>query len=415
MRVLFLTPQLAFPLDQGTKLRNYHLIRIAALAGHTVDLLTFGPDGAPPAARCDDRVPPLEQWCRRVVCVPPPGPRRALGRAADLLLGARPDLARRLHSEQFTASLRSLLGSERYDLVQVEGLELSPYLGLVRGPRTVFDDHNVEFLLQRRAWQTDRRRLRRAHVALYSFLQQRRLRGWETRVCAVADAVLAVSDHDAAILSRLAGRPVATVLNGINLTAYPFQPPRADAPPNLLFDGTMRFRPNADAALWFGREVLPLIRAARPEVRCWIVGRDPPTALTALNFGRHGVAVTGTVPSTAPYWERCPVYVLPMRIGGGSRFKALEAMARGRPIVATKLGMEGTPAEPGRDYLRAETPRQFADASLRLLADVALRSRLAANARRAVAAHDWSRVGPTLVAVYERLTGAQAGGAARSR
>jgi glycosyltransferase involved in cell wall biosynthesis len=92
-----------------------------------------------------------------------------------------------------------------------------------------------------------------------------------------------------------------------------------------------------------------------------------------------------------------------MRIGGGSRFKALEAMARGRPIVSTTLGVEGTPARPDRDYLRAETPRQFADATLRLLADGVLRGRLAENARRTVAAHDWSRVAPRLVEVYERL------------
>lgn len=409
MKVLFLTPQLPYPLDQGTKLRNYHLIRIAAEGGHDVDLVTFTPDGPRFGQESTIGPPPLERWCRRIVHLPAPRPRPPLRRAASIVGSGLPDLVLRLRSGLFAEAVRRLLASERYEVVQIEGLELSPYLALVRGPRAVFDDHNVEFLLQRRAWETDRRRPRRAHAALYSFLQQRRLRGWEARVCRTADAVLAVSDRDASILADLGGRPVTTVLNGVDLAAFRFEPPEGQIRPTLLFDGTMRFRPNADAALWFGREILPLVRRSSPDARLWVVGRDPLPALTALNFGSNGVAVTGTVPNTAPYWERSDIYVLPMRIGGGSRFKALEAMARGRPIVSTALGMEGTPAVAGRDFLPAETPREFADAIRRLLGDAALARTLAGNARRTVAAHAWSRVAPRLLAVYDRLAGPRPG------
>jgi polysaccharide biosynthesis protein PslH len=187
------------------------------------------------------------------------------------------------------------------------------------------------------------------------------------------------------------------------LAAIPFRQPSAQVTPNLLFDGTMSFRPNRDAAIWFAREILPIVRAQRPEVRFWVVGREPPGDLVAFNFRPNGVAVTGAVLSVERYWEQAGLYVLPMRMGAGVRFKALEAMARGVPIVSTKLGMAGTSARPNSDYLCAERPPDFAAAILRLLGDASLRHSLAMNARQAATAHDWGRVAPRLLEVFKRL------------
>ena len=222
-------------------------------------------------------------------------------------------------------------------------------------------------------------------------------------MCAKADAVLAVSERDTAALRALSGREVATVPNGIDLGATPFRSPAPETDPNLLFDGTMSFRPNHDAAVWFAREILPLVHEHRPKARFWVVGREPLPELVAYNFKKNGVVVTGEVPSVRPYWERAAIYVLPMRMGGGVRFKALEAMARGVPLVSTELGLEGTPALPCHDYLQADQPTDFASSILRLLDDPALRRDLATSARRTVAAHDWSRIAPRLLEVYEGL------------
>jgi glycosyltransferase involved in cell wall biosynthesis len=399
VKLLYLTPQPPFPPDQGAKLRNFHLIRLAAQAGHQVDLLTFGPS----AELRDSVVAGLTPWCRQVLGVSTPKPRPLVTRALSMLGSAEPDLARRLRSAEFSARLVELLANERYDIVQVEGIELAPYLDAIRPARTVFDDHNVEYLLQRRAWQADRQRPRRVHAALYSFVQAGRLRRWEKLICRSVDAVVAVSELDAQALSRLSGRPVAVVPNGIDLSAVAFRDPTDSVDPNLLFDGTMSFRPNTDAASWLCGEIVPRLRATRPEIRCWIVGRDPAPALVAQNFGPNGVAVTGEVVSTTPYWERAAIYVLPMRMGSGVRFKALEAMARGLPLVSTALGVEGTGARPDHDYLRAETTAQFCQAIGRLLDDQALRQRLAANARKCVTALDWTAIGPRYLAVLERL------------
>jgi glycosyltransferase involved in cell wall biosynthesis len=419
LKVLFLTPQPPFPADQGAKLRNAALIRIAAEAGHQVDLLTFTPQGgrgraeggggdggaSPPGLPSPFRPPPsaLERWCRRVVAVPAPRSRRLPARTLDAVRSGLPDLLLRLWSPLFLAKLRRMLEEERYDVVQAEGLELAPYLRAVQTASTVLDEHNVEYLLQQRAWRSDLGSARRAHAVLYSFLQWRKLRRWEKRLCLEASAVLAVSDEEAAALSSLIRRAVASVPNGIDLATVPFREPSGDCNPNLLFDGTMSFRPNHDAASWFAHDILPLVRARQARARFWVVGRDPPRDLVACNFRPMGVAVTGEVASVEPYWQRAGLYVLPMRMGAGVRFKALYAMARGIPIVSTKLGMAGTPAGPGRDYLQAERPTEFAAATLQLLEDPSLRRALAENARQAVRVHDWSQLAPRLLKVYEGL------------
>jgi glycosyltransferase involved in cell wall biosynthesis len=317
---------------------------------------------------------------------------------------------RRLWSPAFESALRRLQAEQRFDLVQIEGLELGAYHRAVDGPGLIFDDHNVEYLLQRRAFEIDLRRPRRAHAALYSLLQWRRLLRAERALGQAADAVLAVSPQDAARLKRLTDRPVAVVANGLELAGVPAQSSTADPTGQLLFDGTMSFRPNHDAATWFCRRVLPRLRQRRPAARFWVVGRDPLPELVRFNFEPRGVAVTGFVPSVEPYWQRADLYVLPMRIGGGVRFKALEALARGLPIVSTALGMEGTAALAGRDYLRAETAAEFGAAVLRLLDDADLRRRLSANARRAAAQHDWARSGEALLSVYARLAACRQAG-----
>jgi polysaccharide biosynthesis protein PslH len=393
VKILFLTPQYPYPADQGTKLRNSHLIRLAAEAGQEIDLLTFRPE---------QQAEPETAWCRRIVTVPAPRERSLGRRLGQLTLSGNPDLVMRLHTLAFRGALGTLLRKKHYDVVQVEGLELSGYLAELRGQRVIFDAHNAEFLLQRRAYLADRGRVRRAHRALYSFIQWGRLRAWEAQVCRGAEVVLAASEPDARALERLSGRPVVPIQNAIELNRFPFQP-RETVRPELLFDGTMSFRPNHDAASWFMDEIFPTIRARCPEARFWVVGREPPSGLVAANFRDNGVAVTGEVRSTAPYWERAGVYVLPMRIGGGVRYKALEAMARGCPIVSTKLGMDGTGAVPEVDYLEAQRADDFAAAVVRLLAEPELAGRISANARQTVARHDLGALKPRLTELYDRL------------
>src|SRR5207302_4004164 len=147
-----------------------------------------------------------------------------------------------------------------------------------------------------------------------------------------------------------------------------FQPaPLADAP-TLVFTGTLSWGPNIDGLTWFCTDVLPLVRARVPDVRLDIVGREPLPEVEAL-ARLAGVSVHADVPSVVPWLEQARVAVVPLRIGSGTRIKALEAMAAGRPVVGTSVGLEGLDIEDGVHALVADEPPTLADAVVRVLTD----------------------------------------------
>jgi sugar transferase (PEP-CTERM/EpsH1 system associated) len=404
-KILILTPQFPYPPQQGTTIRNYNLI--AGLAHrHQMHLLAFGDPVA-------SRGTPLDDLCQSVQVVPPP--QHSMGRRLRGLLFSRlPDMAQRLPSAQFGAALDETLEHEHPDVVEVEGIELARYLfqvadsrGEKRRPWLVFDDHNAEYILQQRAFETDVRQPRRWIAAAYSFVQWQRLRGYERRACCAADRVVAVSETDATALGRLvAGLEPVVVPNGVDTDLYTapipsLQAQQAPGTGDLVFTGKMDFRPNVDAVLWFAQEVLPLIHGESPQTRFWVVGKDPHSRLAPL-AADPGVRLTGRVEDVRPYIAGAAVYVIPLRIGGGTRLKVLEAMVMGKAIVSTTLGCEGFDLVPDQELVVADTPADFAAAVLALLRDPQRRERIGRAARRfAGSRYDWRVIVPRLERAYE--------------
>lgn len=407
MRLLFLTPQLPYPPRQGTAIRNWGLVSGLA-ARHEITLLSFADTDTAPA--------PLARACRRVITVPAPH-RTPISRLRTLLSG-RPDLATRLWSSQFARTLRDLLAGEQFDVVQMEGLEMAALTDLPplpafgtppsspagrggRGEGWVYDAHNAETVLQRRAFSADARSPARWPAALYSALQIPRLARLEGRVCRRADRVLCVSAQDARALRALAPtvNPVI-VPNGIFVSDY--DPAEfAGAPkPAVVFTGKMDYRPNVDAVLWFARRILPAVRARAPETEFHIVGKNPHPSVEALR-GRAGILITGEVEDTRPLIAQAAVYVAPLRMGGGTRFKLLEAMALGKAIVSTSIGAEGFEVVSGREMAIANRPDEFAGEVARLLEDEAARTGLGRAAREFVRQYDWAQIVPIVEECYD--------------
>ncbi|MFQ6059008.1 MAG: glycosyltransferase [Anaerolineae bacterium] len=356
---------------------------------------------------------PLRQLCRRVAVVPAPR-RSPIKRLLSVFLSPQPDMALRLPSAEFQARLEAWLRETAFDVIQVEGIEMAGYgLGIreqglgIRGqrrggrPLLVFDDHNAEYVLQQRAFETDARQPRRWVGAFYSLIQWQKLRRYEAQVCRAYDRVVAVSPADAQALHRLApGLEISVVPNGVDTDYYRPPYPLSPDPYSLVFTGKMDFRPNVDAVLWFCQEILPLIGRERPAVRFTIVGRDPHPRVLALARD-HRVTVTGYVEDVRPYIARAAVYVVPLRMGGGTRLKVLEAMAMGQAIVSTTLGCEGVDLTPGREAVLADTAPAFARQVVALLDDEERRRALGERARRLVEArYDWRAIVPKLEAVY---------------
>jgi glycosyltransferase involved in cell wall biosynthesis len=193
------------------------------------------------------------------------------------------------------------------------------------------------------------------------------------------------------------------VPNAIDPDAYPRRE-GWPARPSLLFTGTMDYRPNADAARWLLDAVMPTVWESVPEARVFVVGRGPARDLVARGQQDARIAVTGQVESVNSYWARSTVYVLPVRGGGGTRFKALEAMAAGLPIASTPMGMEGIAAEDEMHYLSGASGGALAAAIVRLLEDQALRETMTEAAGRLVREqYDWRVVAPRLLDVYREL------------
>lgn len=411
-RILILAPQLPIPPQaltgavQGTTIRNYNLI--AGLARrHTVDLATFVPPDSPP-----DAIELLRPTCREILALPQPA-RTIAQRGRDTLISALPDMALRLALPRMADELHALVhrASPAYDVIQVEGIEMAPYmLALKARPRQpetarfIFDDHNAEYVLQQRSFLTDVRRPRRWIAAAYSFVQWRKLVAYERRVCRQADRIVAVSEVDRAALLRLDDRLDITVApNGVDLAFY-----RPDAvaalpgmgPGALVFTGKMDYRPNVDAVTWFADAVFPLIREAAGEVTFYIVGQQPHGRVAALGE-RPGIVVTGRVPDTRPYIAGAAVYVVPLRIGGGTRLKVLEAMAMGQAIVSTRLGCDGFPFTDNVEVAYADEPAEFAARVLALMRDRSQAAALGRAARAFVEAHyGWDAIVPVVEALY---------------
>jgi sugar transferase (PEP-CTERM/EpsH1 system associated) len=403
MRLLLLTPQLPYPPHQGTSLRNFNLIAQLAKR-HRVCLLTF----LEPDQSLDDAGPLLDM-CEWIDTVPVPR-RSSTLRLRQMLTTRWPDMAWRLWSPAFHDRLAIRLAEAPLDVVQIEAIELAPYMSAISRarresaeprPLIVYEDHNAEWVLQKRACLTDLRIPGRWPAAAYSFVQWMRLKRYEADVCRRADCVVAMSEADRdAILAIAPQVPVTIVPNGVDLDEYTgYDGP--GQPFDLVFTGKMDFRPNVDAMLWFRREVWPLIRQQRPEVKLAIVGQRPHSRLDPLREVA-GITVTGWVPDVRSYIAGATVYVAPLRVGGGTRLKLLQAMAMEAAIVATSLGAEGFPVTHGRELLLADTPASFAQAILALLDDPEQRAQLGAAARRFVeTTYGWDALVPKLEALYD--------------
>ncbi len=363
MHILMLSPYPPYPPHSGGALRIYHLLR-GLVNRYSVTLLTFAPDATAIAA-----LQPLHALAQVEVVLGPP-PRSLAQRALTTLFSPLPDMALRNASASYVTKLAELLTRTQFDAVLAESIEMAPYLLQAArcGFYTILDEFNAEYLLQRRAALNDLRRLPRPTALIggsYSLIQWLKLVTFERRVLETAQRVLVVSPEDAAALRRLAPRVrLELVPNGVDCSH--FVPPTPPPLPShdLVFIGTLDYRPNVDAVLWFVHEVLPLIRAQLPEVRLHLIGRRPHRALAALHDGE-----TGEVADTRPVLASAAVVVIPMRIGGGSRLKLLEALAMAAPVVCTTMGAEGIPGlRDGEHLLLADTPQAMAQAVLRLAA-----------------------------------------------
>lgn len=392
MNVLWLNAGLVLPLDKGGKLRTWHLMR--HLAGrHAITYLSFAEPDQP-----REDIDGMREVCARLVTVPrrdvSKGSARFYADAARYLASREPYAVGKYRSRAYAVTLRELLASGAFDLMVCDFLP--PVVNMPRRlpcPAVLFT-HNVEAEIWRRHADTASRRITRALLSS----QWRRMLRFEEAALDRFDLILTVSDADRATFERLypsSRREYHVVPTGVDTEYFRDDQPSAQpsgAPAHLVFTGSMDWLPNEDGMLYFCRDILPHIRRAAPDVTVSIIGRAPTPAVRRLAQDAR-IEVTGRVDDVRPHVARADVYVVPLRIGGGTRLKIFEAMSMGKAVVSTTVGAEGLPVTAGRDIVIEDDPARFADSVVHLLRSEPDRRRIEAAARQLVVdRYDWSAV-----------------------
>ena len=401
MRILWLKSDLLLPLDKGGRIRTWHLMRHLAKR-HEITYLAFA-DRDTSAADLDA----MRQVAAHVVTIPrSDAPKRSLrfyAGAAAHLVDPLPYAVAKYRSRAYADAIDACLAAQSFDLIVCDFLVPAVNLPARLPCPAVLFTHNVESEIWRRHTETATGAVARL---LYGAQYHRMLR-FEARTLGRFDGVLAVSDADRDTFTRIypgaVRNPAYVVPTGVDTEYFAPAPSRPDSR-HLVFTGSMDWLPNEDAMSFFCRDVLPLIRAEEPSAMLSIVGRAPTPAVKAL-AAEVGVDVTGRVEDVRPYMADAAVYVVPLRIGGGTRLKIFEAMSMGKAVVSTTVGAEGLPVTDGEHVRLADTPAAFARAVVDLLRNRDERARLERAARALVVErYDWSAVAVGLEAALIRFS-----------
>jgi sugar transferase (PEP-CTERM/EpsH1 system associated) len=385
------------PLDTGGKIRSYHILREMSRR-HDVTFFTSY------AEHRDDIHGELDRIFARVVRYPlrVPGS-RSVGHIAHYARGffsSQPHQFLRYQNSQVTLGLRRLLEKEKFDVVVCDFLAAAGMIPWHFPVPKVLFTHNVEALIWERQCAVTRNLLWKA----ISWREYRTTALAERRYLNLADHVLAVSETDRNLFARIIEPAKITVIpTGVDLEF--FQPAAGEEQVNtLVFTGSMDYMPNEDGICYFIEQVLPRVQLHIPNVALQVVGRRPSSRLLKLAAMTPGVEVTGGVEDIRPYVQRGSVYVVPLRVGSGTRLKIFEAMAMGKAVISTSVGAEGLPVRSEQDILIADTPEAFANGVVRLLADRNLRTDLGRSARELVVQkHSWASVTQHFESTLESL------------
>lgn len=401
MRILWLSHFVPFPATgHGALQRSHHLLRQAARR-HDVQLIALDPasDGENARAACEALGPEL-----RSVRIHPLAPGRA-GKVVAALRSLSDGKSHWHHafwSRAMAAEIEASTRQQQFDLVHLDSILLARYLPYCGPIPVVLTHHNMEsHLLGRRADMCASR------LEKFFFAGEARKVAQMEKTLAPAAAVnLMVSELDGErLIDLVPSARVVTVPNGVD-TEY-FQSPAdlSPTPHSLVFAGGMNWFPNRDAMEWMAGEIWPALAGGRSDRLLSVIGRQPPAAMRALAQVDGRVRVHGFVDDVRPYIARSAVYLCPIRVGGGTRLKILDALAMERPLVSTSIGVEGLGLEPGVHYLAADSVAEFVSQVGRLDADPPLGIRLAAAGRRFVEErYAWEVVGDILDEAYTSAT-----------
>lgn len=395
MQILWIKSDYIDPPDTGGKLRTYNLL-LELNRRCPVTYIALQSNRSPVTGANK------KDWASRIVTIRhfeerKSGFRFAL-RVVAAMFSAAPYIVQKYRSQDIRESQRRLMMSPTGSCpVNGEAVLVCDFLEMASNvdwslpcPKVLFQ-HNVESVIWRRYFKNERNLLKKA----YFWFEHRRMKRFEQQACDKFDLVLTVSSHDKDILQQQMGvkTPIDVVETGVDIEYFAPRPDLESTPGRLLFLGSLDWMPNIDGIEWFVRDVYPQVKKRFPHVSLDVVGRRPTPAIQALAEKDDSVNVYGNVPDVRPFMAAADVFIVPLRVGSGTRLKIYEAFAMRLPVVSTTIGAEGLPVRHGVHLLLADSPMEYANTIARLLGGPAQKQALANEAFELVTQHySWTTV-----------------------
>jgi sugar transferase (PEP-CTERM/EpsH1 system associated) len=393
MNILFLAPRLPWPADTGGKIRTINIIK-QFLKFASLHLVCFSFESRDELAKQE-----IEAMGLQVTLVP--APKNSLVRKVfNIAFNPLPHSILKYHSPLMNQVLKDLSQSERFDAVHIDHLHMAHYTGIFNALPCYLDEHNVEFKILERCSQIEPSA---AKKRIYEE-QASKMKAYEAKKILEFKGVFACSAEDKKILNRLNPRsvPVHVMPNGVDTEYFKSDPNAEDDVDGIVFTGSMDWLPNDDAMSYFCGKILPLIWQAKNSVKVYVVGKKPSAMVRGLARRDSRVIVTGRVDDVRPYIRCSKVFIVPLRIGGGTRLKILEAMSMSKAVVSTPVGAEGIEHTDGKNILIADRPQDFAENVLSLLVDDVKCRQIGEGGRKLVCGkYDWDTIGGGLREVYK--------------
>ncbi len=369
LKVAFISPVFLFPADAGGKIRTGNILRGLKESGQ-FDITLLSP--ATPQQQHEWQGE-LGRRCERFVGWQPSPPKARWQRAPDLLSPLPINVAAD-RTPAAMAAVEQLLAASSFDVVVFDFVHAAVLRPAGLKGATVCFTHNVEA-------EIFERHARTAASAPLRWLwgsQAGKMRRFEREALATFTRVVAVSERDAKQFAADGLTTARAIPTGVDLDFFSWQAP-AEGTPVVVFTGSMDWEANVDGIRFYIDEVWPRVRAQVPHAQLRVVGKNPPPSLVQRQV--PGISFTGFVDDVRDHARDAQAFVIPLRVGGGTRIKAFEAMAMGVPVVSTSIGIEGLDVDHGTHFLRADGADELASATLKLLADSALRLKLSSAAR----------------------------------
>ena len=395
MNILFVSREFPFPPDSGVKQRAWYVLEQLARK-HEVHLVCYGRES-------DRQIKEVLSVLRSVQVVPAPAKKKGLSLYAAMLGGlfsALPFSVASRFSPDLKKHVDELLASRPIDLIVCDSLYQAIQFE-EGGRKVILNEHNIESVIIKRYQQVEKNPLRR----LYAAYEGLRMEKFETRTWRRYKNIWVCSPVDRdEVLRRAPDARVTVIPNGVRVPALK-KGERKLFPKSLVYTGLIGWHPNEDAVLFFIRDIYPLIKQRIPAVKFWVVGKDPTARVKNLAAREGSITVTGFVEDVRGYIEEAEVFVVPLRIGSGTRLKILEAMAMGKAVVSTSVGCEGLAVTDQKNIFIADDAPAFARRVIELLNDPQARKQLEENGRALIEReYSWDIIGEKIAAVINELS-----------